>query len=269
MRARCCRRSMSRACRRRRRSISMIDREKAGALRRHLRGHQQHDLDQSRLELHQRLPEPRPHAARRRAGRRADRMQTEDILNYNVKNSRGQLVPFSSFATVEWATRPDADRRLQLLSGGAHLRRRRSPASPRGDAIAEMERLAGKLPRGFGYEWTGQSLQEKLSGSQAPFLLGALGARGVPVSRRALRELDHSARGAADGAARHLRRGGRGDAARPAQRRLFHRRPDHHHRPGGKGRDPDHRVRQGSARAGQAAGGGDASRPAACASARS
>ena len=34
-----------------------------------------------------------------------------------------------------------------------------------------MERLAGKLPRGFGYEWTGQSLQEKLSGSQAPFLL--------------------------------------------------------------------------------------------------
>lgn len=35
-----------------------------------------------------------------------------------------------------------------------------------------MERLADKLPRGFGYEWTGQSLQEKLSGSQAPFLLG-------------------------------------------------------------------------------------------------
>src|SRR5882724_3751516 len=41
-----------------------------------------------------------------------------------------------------------------------------------GDAIAEMERLANLLPRGFGYEWTGQSLQEKLSGSQAPLLLG-------------------------------------------------------------------------------------------------
>ena len=41
-----------------------------------------------------------------------------------------------------------------------------------GDAINEMERLANKLPRGFGFEWTGQSLQEKLSGSQAPFLLG-------------------------------------------------------------------------------------------------
>jgi multidrug efflux pump len=46
------------------------------------------------------------------------------------------------------------------------------PGFTSGDAIAEMERLAGKLPRGFGYEWTGQSLQEKLSGSQAPFILG-------------------------------------------------------------------------------------------------
>src|SRR5690606_23317475 len=45
------------------------------------------------------------------------------------------------------------------------------PGFTTGAAIAEMERLAGRLPRGFGYEWTGQSLQEKLSGSQAPFLL--------------------------------------------------------------------------------------------------
>ena len=98
---------------------------------------------------------------------------------------------------------PDADRGLQLLSGGAHLAARPGPAITSGDAIAEMERLAGKLPRGFGYEWTGQSLQEKLSGSQAPFLLGAVGAGGVPVPGRALRKLDHSARGAAGGAARH------------------------------------------------------------------
>ena len=45
------------------------------------------------------------------------------------------------------------------------------PGYTSGDAISEMERLASRLPRGFGYEWTGQSLQEKLSGSQAPFLL--------------------------------------------------------------------------------------------------
>src|SRR5262249_60240026 len=35
-----------------------------------------------------------------------------------------------------------------------------------------MERIASALPRGFGFEWTGQSLQEKLAGSQASLLLG-------------------------------------------------------------------------------------------------
>jgi multidrug efflux pump len=100
----------------------------------------------------------------------SDRMRTEDILNYSVKNSRGQLVPFSSFASVEWARGPTQIAGFNYypavrISGEA------KPGFTSGDAIAEMERLAGKLPRGFGYEWTGQSLQEKLSGSQAPFLL--------------------------------------------------------------------------------------------------
>ena len=45
------------------------------------------------------------------------------------------------------------------------------PGYTTGDAIAEMERIADTLPKGFGYEWTGQSLQEKLAGSQASFLL--------------------------------------------------------------------------------------------------
>ena len=98
------------------------------------------------------------------------RMNPDDILNYNVKNSKGQLVPFSAFATVEWAKGPTQIAGFNYypavrISGEA------KPGYTSGDAIAEMERLAGKLPRGFGYEWAGQSLQEKLSGSQAPFLL--------------------------------------------------------------------------------------------------
>ncbi len=102
---------------------------------------------------------------------RGSRMNADDILNYNVKNSRGQLVPLSSFATVEWQKGPTQIAGFNYypavrISGEAR------PGYTSGDAIAEMERLAGKLPRGFGFEWTGQSLQEKLSGSQAPFLLG-------------------------------------------------------------------------------------------------
>ena len=116
---------------------------------------------------------------------RGSRMNADDILNYNVKNSRGQLVPFSAFATVEWQKGPTQIAGFNFypavrISGEA------KPGYTSGDAIAEMERLASKLPRGFGFEWTGQSLQEKLSGSQAPFLLGAVGAGGVPVPGRAL-----------------------------------------------------------------------------------
>jgi len=99
-----------------------------------------------------------------------DRMNADDILNYNVKNSRGQVVPLSSFATIEWARGP-----TQIVGFNYYPAVRISgearPGFTSGDAIKEMERLADLLPRGFGYEWTGQSLQEKLSGSQAPFLL--------------------------------------------------------------------------------------------------
>ncbi|WP_315836660.1 multidrug efflux RND transporter permease subunit [Bradyrhizobium prioriisuperbiae] len=99
------------------------------------------------------------------------RMNPNDILAYNVKNSRGELVPFSSFATVKWAVGPTQIIGFNYypavrISGSAR------PGFTSGDAIAEMEKLAAQLPRGFGFEWTGQSLQEKLSGSQAPFLLG-------------------------------------------------------------------------------------------------
>ena len=99
-----------------------------------------------------------------------DRMNADDILNYSVKNSRGQVVPLSSFATIEWAKGP-----TQIVGFNYYPAVRISgearPGFTSGDAIKEMERLADLLPRGFGYEWTGQSLQEKLSGSQAPFLL--------------------------------------------------------------------------------------------------
>src|SRR5215471_13993180 len=101
----------------------------------------------------------------------SSRMKAEDLLNYNVKNSRGQLVPFSAFSTVEWSKGPTQITGFNYYPA-VRITGEAKPGYTSGDAIKEMERLAGKLPRGFGYDWTGQSLQEKLSGSQAPFLLG-------------------------------------------------------------------------------------------------
>jgi multidrug efflux pump len=99
------------------------------------------------------------------------RMQADDVLTFNVRNSQGNLVPLSSFASIKWIVGP-----TQLVGYNYYPAVRISgsakPGYTSGDAIAEMERITATLPRGFGFEWTGQSLQEKLAGSQAPFLLG-------------------------------------------------------------------------------------------------
>jgi multidrug efflux pump len=99
------------------------------------------------------------------------RVRPEDLLTYSVRNSSGAMVPFASFARVTWLLGPT---QVIGFNGYPAVRITGSPAPgyTSGDALAEMERLTGELPGGFGYEWTGQSLQEKLAGSQAAFLLG-------------------------------------------------------------------------------------------------
>lgn len=103
-------------------------------------------------------------------GDAASRMQTSDLVNLNVRNSNGGMVPLSAFARVEWQRGPS---QIVGYNGYPAIRISGSaaPGYSSGDAIAEMQRLAGQLPPGFGYEWTGQSLQEILAGSQAPLLI--------------------------------------------------------------------------------------------------
>ena len=99
------------------------------------------------------------------------RMQPEDLLKLNAVNTRGQTVPLSAFASTRWITGAMQTIRYNgysamRISGDA------APGRSTGDAMDEMERLAGQLPQGFGFEWTGQSREEKLSGSTAAFLVG-------------------------------------------------------------------------------------------------
>jgi multidrug efflux pump len=99
------------------------------------------------------------------------RMQTADLLRLNVRNASGGMVPLSAFASVEWSKGPA---QIVGYNGYPSIRigGQAAPGYSSGDAIAEMQRLVAELPPGFGYEWTGQSLQEIQSGSQAPFLVG-------------------------------------------------------------------------------------------------
>ena len=41
-----------------------------------------------------------------------------------------------------------------------------APGHSSGEAMAEVERIAAELPQGIGYDWTGQSYEERLAGSQ-------------------------------------------------------------------------------------------------------
>jgi len=99
------------------------------------------------------------------------RMQPENILQLRVPNSAGQLVPLSTFASTRWENGAMQTVRYNgypavRISGGT------APGRSTGEAMAEMEKLAAQLPAGFGYEWTGQSREEKLAGSQAVILYG-------------------------------------------------------------------------------------------------
>src|SRR3546814_19929274 len=72
-----------------------------------------------------------------------------------------------AFARVEWVRGPT---QIVGYNGYPSVRigGQAAPGYSSGDAIAEMERLAADLGPGFGYEWTGQSLQEIQSGPPAP-----------------------------------------------------------------------------------------------------
>ncbi len=101
----------------------------------------------------------------------ANRMQGDDILQLNAINNRGQLVPLSAFASTRWISGP-----MQLIRYNGYPTMRiagdAAPGVSSGTAMVEMERLAAQLPQGFGFEWTGQSREERLAGATALYLFG-------------------------------------------------------------------------------------------------
>ncbi|TFY96380.1 efflux RND transporter permease subunit [Ramlibacter rhizophilus] len=99
------------------------------------------------------------------------RMQPEDLLQLNAVNRQGRPVPLSAFASTRWVT---GAMQTVRYNGYPAMRISGAPAPgySTGAAMAEMERLAGQLPPGFAFEWTGQSREEKLAGAQALILYG-------------------------------------------------------------------------------------------------
>jgi multidrug efflux pump len=97
------------------------------------------------------------------------RRTPKDILRVSVRNNQGGMVPLSEIATARWiAGSPKLDRYNGLpamkIAGGP------APGRSTGEALAAMQEIAGKLPPGFGFEWSGGAREEKQSGAQAPLL---------------------------------------------------------------------------------------------------
>lgn len=97
------------------------------------------------------------------------RMLPEDVLKLRVRNNRGDMVPFSAFATVTWKM---GSPRLERFNGlpAMKIGGQAAPGHSSGEAMAVMEKLAAQLPEGFAFEWSGVSLEERISGDQAPAL---------------------------------------------------------------------------------------------------
>lgn len=119
-------------------------------------------------------------------GRADARATPSDIEQWRVRNATGGLVPFSNFAEGKWTSGPQGVKRY---NGAPAMQIQGSPAPgvTTGEAMAEIERLATQLPPGFAISWTGLSLEERESGSQAP-LLYALSLAAVFLSLAALYE---------------------------------------------------------------------------------
>ncbi|EAA6444085.1 TPA: efflux RND transporter permease subunit [Salmonella enterica subsp. enterica serovar Liverpool] len=97
------------------------------------------------------------------------RMLPGDINNLYVRSANGEMVPFSTFSSARWIY---GSPRLERYNGmpSMELLGEAAPGRSTGEAMSLMENLASQLSNGIGYDWTGMSYQERLSGNQAPAL---------------------------------------------------------------------------------------------------
>jgi len=97
------------------------------------------------------------------------RMLPQDLEKIYIRNTSGQMAPFSSFASTRWATGSPL---LERFNGFPALNIWGEPAPGRssGEAMAAMEEITAKLPQGIGFDWAGLSYQERMAQAQAPLL---------------------------------------------------------------------------------------------------
>ncbi|SHK50398.1 efflux RND transporter permease subunit [Epilithonimonas mollis] len=94
----------------------------------------------------------------------------ESILNLYLKNDKGEMVPFSTFITIERVYGPEVLTRYNMYMS-AMINGEPSEGYSSGNAIAAVEKVAEQsLPKGFEIEWSGMTREEILSGNQTIYI---------------------------------------------------------------------------------------------------
>jgi multidrug efflux pump len=97
------------------------------------------------------------------------RSSPEDLSQWHVRSANGTMTPFSAFATTRWTYGPENLSRFNGLASYS-IQGAAAPGVSSGTAMDRMEELVRQLPDGARFDWSGQSYQERLAGSQKALL---------------------------------------------------------------------------------------------------
>jgi hydrophobe/amphiphile efflux-1 (HAE1) family protein len=102
-------------------------------------------------------------------GETSARMQPSDLAKWYVRNSTGSLVPFDTFVNGSWTLGPES---VELFNEQPAYEMLGAPAIgfSTGQAMAEVLKIAAKLPSGVQVQWTGISYEQAAAGSQTTAL---------------------------------------------------------------------------------------------------
>ncbi|QLA16390.1 efflux RND transporter permease subunit [Desulfolutivibrio sulfoxidireducens] len=99
------------------------------------------------------------------------RTKPEDIGRFFVRSDNGRMLPLSTLGTVSEIKGPEYIRRYNLYRT-VEFSSATAPGMSSGQLMAGLEKTAGELPQGYGYEWTGIAFQEKQAGAQSAVVFG-------------------------------------------------------------------------------------------------
>jgi HAE1 family hydrophobic/amphiphilic exporter-1 len=103
---------------------------------------------------------------------KAYRSDPADLGQYYARTTQGAMVPLASVVRVRETTAPQVITHFNLFRS-AQVTGTAAPGVSSGQALAEMERLASTaLPQGFGFAWSGISLEEIKAGGQSIAIFG-------------------------------------------------------------------------------------------------